>query len=283
MPTVPYPDPLYPVVWADTPNGPDSFSPPAGGVAPPDDDDPFQLHLDEALVRKADNDAVDQWKSLSGPWFASQGEDAATRWKQIERSLNEIVHRPLGELETERQRRMYRDIMAPRLEAWGDEARAHATREAQAFNDTTSQQRQDLAQAAMRRGARLGDMRAIAEGEQRLIGEVRGRSRRQGLNADAASAAEADALGAAHADVVEHLAQHDPQRAQDWLNGHGATIGDPAKVDRLNRMASPMWRSSSRIGWPTRSAANPPIYPLSMPRWTRWDSILPPPTNLNGI
>ena len=213
MPRVPYPDPLYPVVWADAPNEPDSLSTPAGGGTPPDDDDPFQLHLDEALVRKADNDAVDQWKSLSGPWFAARGEEAATRWKQIEQSLNEIVHRPLGELETERQRRMYRDIMAPRLEAWGDEARAHAMREAQAFNDVASQQRQDLAQAAMRRGARLGDMRAVAEGERRLIGEVRGRSRRQGLESEAASAAETDALGAAHADVVEHLTRHDPQRA----------------------------------------------------------------------
>ncbi|WP_157219048.1 hypothetical protein [Flavisphingomonas formosensis] len=55
-------------------------------------------------------------------------------------------------------------------------------------------------------------MRAVAEGERRLVGEVRGRSRRQGLDPDAASAAETDARGAAHADVVEHLAQHDPRQ-----------------------------------------------------------------------
>jgi hypothetical protein len=109
---------------------------------------------------------------------------------------------------------MYRDIMEPRLTLWGDEALAHAEREARAFNDAESQRRQDLAQAAMRRGARRNDMRAMTEGERRLVGEVRERSRRQGLDPDAARAAEADALGAAHSDVVEHLAHHDPQQAQ---------------------------------------------------------------------
>jgi len=238
MPRVPYPDPLYPVVWADTPDAPDS--PPTPAVSgPPDDDDPFQLNLDEALVRKADNDTVDRWKAFSGPWFDARGEEAAARWKDIEQGLNEIVRRPLGELATTRQRNMYRDIMEPRLSAWGDEARAHADRETQAFNDSESRQRQDLALAAMRRGARLNDMRAVAEGERRIIGEVRGRSRRQGLDPDAARAAEADALGAAHADLVEHLAQHDPQHAQGWLNAHAAMIGDAAKVDRLHGMLQP--------------------------------------------
>ena len=149
------------------------------------------------------------------------------------------MRRPLGEMATTRQRNMYRDIMEPRLSAWGDEARAHAHRETQAFNDGESRQRQDLALAAMRRGARLNDMRAVAEGERRIIGEVRGRSRRQGLDPDAASAAEADALGTAHADLVEHLAQHDPRQAQDWLNARAGTVGDPAKVDRLSRMLQP--------------------------------------------
>jgi hypothetical protein len=79
----------------------------------------------------------------------------------------------------------------------------------------------------------------MTEGERRLVGEVRERSRRQGLDPDAARAAEADALGAAHSDVVEHLAQHDPQQAQDWLNARAGTIGDPTKVDRLNRMLQP--------------------------------------------
>ncbi|WP_157215919.1 phage tail tip lysozyme [Flavisphingomonas formosensis] len=238
MPRVPHPDPLYPVVWADAPTVPDSPATPAiSGL--PDDDDPIQLHLDEALVRKADNDTVDRWKTLSGPWFAARGGDAASRWKDIEQSLNEIVRRPLGELDTVRQRNMYRDIMAPRLSAWGDEARAHAERETQAFNDAESQRRQDIALEAMRRGARLGDMRAVAEGERRLVGEVRGRSRRQGLDPDAASAAETDARAAAHADVVEHLAQHDPRQAQDWLNARAATIGDAAKVDRLHGMLQP--------------------------------------------
>ncbi|WP_157216329.1 hypothetical protein [Flavisphingomonas formosensis] len=238
MPRVPHPDPLYPVVWAETPTAPDSPATPAvSGL--PEDDDPIQLHLDEALVRKADNDTVDRWKTLSGPWFAARGEDAATRWKDIEQSLHEIVRRPLGELATTRQRNMYRDIMEPRLSAWGDEARAHADRETQAFNDSESRQRQDLALAAMRRGARLNDMRAVAEGERRIIGEVRGRSRRQGLDPDATSAAETDALGAAHADLVEHLAQHDPQHAQGWLDAHGGMISDPAKVERLKNMLQP--------------------------------------------
>jgi len=238
MPRVPYPDPLYPVIWADTPNGPDS--PPTPAVSGlPDDDDPIQLHLDEGLVRKADNDTVDRWKAFSGPWFDARGEEAAARWKDIEQGLNEIVRRPLGELATTRQRNMYRDIMEPRLSAWGDEARAHAERETQAFNDSESRQRQDLALEAMRRGARLNDMRAVAEGERRIIGEVRGRSRRQGLDPDATSAAETDALGAAHADLVEHLAQHDPQHAQGWLDAHGGMIGDPAKVERLKNMLQP--------------------------------------------
>ncbi|WP_157215717.1 hypothetical protein [Flavisphingomonas formosensis] len=238
MPRVPHPDPLYPVVWADTPTVPDSpATPVVSGL--PEDDDPIQLHLDEALVRKADNDTVDRWKTLSGPWFAARGGDAASRWKDIEQSLNEIVRRPLGELDTVWQRNMYRDIMGPRLSAWGDEARAHAERETQAFNDAESQRRQDIALEAMRRGARLGDMRAVAEGERRLVGEVRGRSRRQGLDPDAASAAETDARGAAHADVVEHLTQHDPQRAQAWLNAHAGMIADPVEVDRLSRMMQP--------------------------------------------
>ncbi|WP_157215445.1 pre-toxin TG domain-containing protein [Flavisphingomonas formosensis] len=238
MPRVPHPDPLYPVVWADTPNGPDR--PPTPAVSGlPDDDDPFQLNLDEALVRKADNDTVDRWKTFSGPWFDARGEEAAARWKDIEQGLNEIVRRPLGELATTRQRNMYRDIMAPRLSAWGDEARAHGERETQAFNDSESRRRQDLALAAMRRGARLNDIRAVADGERRLVGEVRGRSRRQGLDPDTASVAEKDARAAAHADVVEHLAQHDPQRAQDWLNARAGTIGDTAKVDRLHSMLQP--------------------------------------------
>ncbi|WP_157219049.1 hypothetical protein [Flavisphingomonas formosensis] len=117
MPRVPYPDPLYPVVWADTPAVPDSpATPVVSGL--PEDDDPIQLHLDEALVRKADNDTVDRWKAFAGPWFAARGGDAASRWKDIEQSLNEIVRRPLGELDTVRQRNMYRDIMEPRLSAW---------------------------------------------------------------------------------------------------------------------------------------------------------------------
>ena len=239
MPTVPHPDPLYPVVWADTPDAPDSPSTPTGAPALLDDDDPFQLNLDEALVRKADNDTVDRWKAFSGPWFDARGEEAAARWKEIQQGLNEIVRRPLGELATTRQRTMYRDILEPRLSAWGDEARAHGEREAQAFNDAESQRRQDLAAAAMRRGARLNDMRAVAEGERRLMGEVRGRSRRQGLDLDAASTAEMDALGAAHSDVVEHLAQHDPQQAQEWLNARGGTIGDSAKIARLHRTIQP--------------------------------------------
>jgi len=238
MPRVPYPDPLYPVVWADTPDGPDS--PPTPAVSGlPDDDDPIQLHLDEALVRKADNGTVGRWKAFSGPWFDARGEEAAARWKDIEQGLNEIVRRPLGELATTRQRNMYRDIMEPRLSAWGDEARAHGERQAQAFNDAESQRRQDIALEAMRRGARLNDMRAVAEGERRLVGEVRGRSRRQGLDPDTASAAETDARAAAHSDVVQHLAQHDPQRAQAWLNAHAGMIADPVEVDRLSRMLQP--------------------------------------------
>ncbi|WP_157215447.1 hypothetical protein [Flavisphingomonas formosensis] len=186
MPRFPHTDPLYPVVWADTPNGPSPATPAVSGL--PDDNDPFQLNLDEALVRKADNDTVDRWKTFSGPWFDARGEEAAARWKDIEQGLNEIVRRPLGELATTRQRNMYRDIMAPRLSAWGDEARAHGNARRRAFNAAESQRRQDIALAAMRCGARLNDMGAVADGERRIIGEVRGRSRRQGLDPDAASA-----------------------------------------------------------------------------------------------
>ena len=241
MPTVPYPNRYQPVVPAFRREDDDDTSRPGakGSGAPPDADDPVGMHLDEARVRKADNDVVEQWKALSGPWFGARGEAAVGRWKEIERALDEIVRRPLASLETERQRGMYREIMEPRLALWGDEARAHGEREVRAFNDAESERRQGLARDAMSRAARLGDMHALGGGEARLAGEVRGRSQREGLDPDAARAAAADALGAAHAHVVEQLAQHDPQRAQDWLDTHRETIGDPAQVDRLNRILRP--------------------------------------------
>jgi len=161
MAQIPFPDPFYPVVPAYRPDEEDHPWLP---------DDPFRLHLDEARVRQADNELVEGWKTLSGPWFAAQGEDAARRWPEMRQALDEAVRRPLGSLENDRQRQMYGDLAARRREGWYEEARAHATREAQAFNEAEAQRRQALALDAIARGARLGDVGSIADGERRLIG-----------------------------------------------------------------------------------------------------------------
>ncbi|WP_198350835.1 hypothetical protein [Flavisphingomonas formosensis] len=234
---VPLPDSDYPVVWADPPgaaDGPSLLS----GATPPDDDDPLQLHRDEVRVRQADADLVSGWKAVSAPWFASQGETAARRWQDIRQALDETLSRPLASLENDRQRRLYGEIAALRRGAWQNEASAHATRAAQAFNEAESQRRQDLAQGAIVRGARLGDARAVAEGEQRLIGEIRGRGRRLGLDADAAGTAEAEALNKARADAANHLVAHDPQRARSWVDWHRGLF-DPATTERLDGWLRP--------------------------------------------
>ncbi|WP_157216373.1 hypothetical protein [Flavisphingomonas formosensis] len=238
MASSPPPDPLYPFAWADTPGTQDSYSPLNGIAASPDDDDPLQLHRDEARVRQADADLVSGWKAVSAPWFAARGETAARRWQEIRQALDETLSRPLASLENDRQRRLYGEIAALRHGAWQNEASAHATREAQAFNEAESQRRQDLAQGAIVRGARLGDARAVAEGEQRLIGEIRGRSRRLGLDADAAGTAEAEALNKARADAADHLVAHDPQRARSWVDWHRGLF-DPATTERLDGWLRP--------------------------------------------
>jgi len=221
MAQIPDTDPDYPVVPAFPEEEDHPWLP----------SDPFQLNLDEAQVRKADNELVDGWKATSGPWFGAQGEDAALRWPEMRQALDEAVRRPLGSLDNDRQRQMYGDLAARRRDGWYDEARAHATREAQAFNEAQSQRRQALALDALARGARLGDMRSIADGERRLIGEVRGRSERQGLDSAAAEAADADARAQAHGEVVQRLVAHDPQRAQNWVNWHRGMLRDPATLD----------------------------------------------------
>ena len=237
--------------------------------APPGGTDPVvapAAQWDEAVARQADNDLLAGWNRLSDPFFGASGADALAAWPGVEQALADHLTDVRAGFDNDRQRGLFDPVAALRQEAWSARMLAHAGRAASDHNEAQSACRQALAVQGMANAAVRDDADGLAAGLAVLRGEVRGRSARGGLSEAEAAQAEAASLAGAHAQVVERLAADDPQRGQDWLDAHRATIGDPATLGRLDRLLAPFVAAQCaeriadeiRAGRAIRSAASSP-------------------------
>jgi hypothetical protein len=194
---------------------------------------------DEAKTRKADNALVESWQTLSEPYFGASGEAAVKAGPAARRSLDEEIGRQRGTLDNDRQRGMFDQVAKLRRDEWLSRIAQHEEGAVADFDETESQRRQELAVGSMAAAAGKDYGPGVVANEQVLLGEVDGRSRRRGLDEAGMHQARLQALAAARAQVVEQLANVDPGKAQAWLDTHRADIGDPATLERLDRMLRP--------------------------------------------
>jgi hypothetical protein len=198
-----------------------------------------QARRDDAETRKADNALVTGWRDISAPWRDADGETGVKQAAVAGRALDDHIKAVRATLANDRQRGMFDRVAALRRKAWQAEIDRHEDVATRAFDETESQRRQALAIENMAAAAAADHTKGVWTNEEILLGEVRGRSRAAGLDAEATALADTRALGTAHAAVVEKLAEKDPLRAQAWLDAHRAEIGDAATLERLDRTLHP--------------------------------------------
>jgi hypothetical protein len=241
------PTPNYPPVPRLVPKvGDRPIAEEGGGI--PSGREALTARFDEAKVHKADNDLVEDWQRLSEGYFGSTDEAAATGRQAIGQALDDRVRARREMLGNERQRGMFDPVASLRRGMWLERIAAHADHATRAFNETESLRRQALATDDLTATAGRGDERRIAESTARLLGEVRGRSGRFGLDAKGASLAEAQALTDTHTRVVEQIAGSDPMRAQAWLDAHRAQINNAATLEWLDRTLRPFVEAQQADG-----------------------------------
>lgn len=201
--------------------------------------DQINATLDEAAAKQADNTVTGYFSELAytgdNAFFSKKGQDALNARAPTEKAIDDKISETRESLKTDRQRRMFDDVVARRRTEWGTGIARYSAGQADVYNREQTTAR--VFQAGQDFIRDVDDPEKSAVHMSTILGEIRAQAARDGLQGEPAQVAETKAVSDLYGSVVESKAVADPMAASEWLDQHRDKIAPETqmKLDKMLR------------------------------------------------